>query len=300
MLLAGLQRKAVGRFAVHIHTDAHQAARHGAFKFVATGQEGGVRATGAHGHAKALRAAHHNVGAHFARRFEQRQCQQIRGHDDGPASSFVAINPLAVIPHHSVQSGVLQQHRKAIILKCLGAFANTYLDAQWRGARADNCKCLRQHLVVHVKNVASDLYRAPRQGHGLGSSRGFVQHGGVGDRHSRQIAHHGLKIHQGLHTALADLGLVRRIGGVPGGVFQNVAQNHTRCVRAVIALANEAFEHPVVRGHGTQFSQRCCLTDGRGQIHGRAAPDIGRDDACNQALARRFADGRQHVRLVLR
>jgi hypothetical protein len=66
VLLARLQRQAVGRLAMHVHAHAHQAAGHGALEVVAAGHVGGVRAARAHGHAKALRGADHDVGAHFA------------------------------------------------------------------------------------------------------------------------------------------------------------------------------------------------------------------------------------------
>ena len=81
VLLARLQREPVGGVAVRVDADAHQAARHGALEFVAAGQVG-VRAAGAHGHAEALGGAHHDVGAEFAGRHQQRQRQQVGGDDE--------------------------------------------------------------------------------------------------------------------------------------------------------------------------------------------------------------------------
>jgi hypothetical protein len=42
-----------------------------------------VRAARAHGHAEALGGADHDVGAQLARRHQQRERQQVGGHDEG-------------------------------------------------------------------------------------------------------------------------------------------------------------------------------------------------------------------------
>ncbi len=88
VLLARLQRQAVGRCAVRVDADADQPAGHRALELVAAGQVGGVRAAVAHRHAEALRRADGDVGAHLARRHEQRQRQQVGG-DDGQAAACV-------------------------------------------------------------------------------------------------------------------------------------------------------------------------------------------------------------------
>ena len=80
VLLAGLQGQPVRRLPLRIHAHAHQSARHGAFVGVAAGKKRRVWATTAHGHAKALRAAHHDVCVPLARWCEQGQRQQVAGH----------------------------------------------------------------------------------------------------------------------------------------------------------------------------------------------------------------------------
>ncbi len=60
-----------------------------------------------------------------------------------------------------------------------------------------------------------------------------------------------------------NLGLVGRVGGVPGGVFQDVAQDHAGRVGAVVALADEALEHLVFAGHGLELGQRRGFADHR-------------------------------------
>ena len=73
MLFARLQREAHRRRTRGIHRNAHKPARHQALMRIRHRHEGSMRPAIAHGHAKALRAAHHHIGAHFPRRLQQ--CQ---------------------------------------------------------------------------------------------------------------------------------------------------------------------------------------------------------------------------------
>ena len=81
VLLARLQREAVGRVAVRVDADADQAAGQRALELVAAGEVGGVRAAVAHRHAEALRVADDDVGAELAGRHQQRQREQVGGDD---------------------------------------------------------------------------------------------------------------------------------------------------------------------------------------------------------------------------
>ncbi|MNI59694.1 hypothetical protein D3C73_1148700 [compost metagenome] len=67
MLFTGLHRHAQRGVTSGIAGNTDDAARHRTFEFVTAGEEGGVWATVAHRHAKALRGAEHHVGALFAR-----------------------------------------------------------------------------------------------------------------------------------------------------------------------------------------------------------------------------------------
>ena len=90
MLLAGLQGQAQGRPALGIQRLAHQAARDLALVGLAGGEEGGMGAAKAHRHAKALAAAHGDVGAELAHRRQQHLGQGIHRHGDqqaGPMGS---------------------------------------------------------------------------------------------------------------------------------------------------------------------------------------------------------------------
>jgi hypothetical protein len=116
VLLARLQRQAVGGLAVHVHAHAHQAAGHGALEFVAAGHVGGVRAARAHGHAKALRGADHDVGAHLARGLEQRERQQVGGQDQRGALGVDDVGAHLPVGQPAAGAGVLVDGGKVVVL----------------------------------------------------------------------------------------------------------------------------------------------------------------------------------------
>ena len=303
VLLAGLQRQPVGRVAVDIDAHAHQPSGHGAFVVFAAGQVSGMRATTTHGHTKALRVADHNVSAHFARGFEQGQRQHIGGQNQRRLLAVDLVGRGLPIGQSAAAGGVLVDGGKVVVLRdCVLPFLagvdQLDRDVQRRGAGLDHGNGLRVAVASHDAHIAFGFDAAPRQRHGLSRGGGFIEHRGVRHRHAGQVADHGLEVDQRFHAPLADLSLVGRVGGVPGRVFQDVAQDHARRVGAVIALAYAAGAHLVVGGHGLEFSQRCGFGNRRRNLHGRGTADAGRDNAFDQAAPRGLADGAEHVRLI--
>ena len=303
VLLTRLQRQSVGGFAVHVHAHADQATGQGALVLVAAGHVGGVRTARAHGHAKALGGADHDVGAHLAGGFEQHQRHQVGGQNERCLLVVNQIGAELPVCQPAAATGVLVQGRKVVVLFDGGLPLVTRAhdldrDAQRRSTGLDHLNGLRVAVAAHDEHVALGLDRALGQGHGFGGSRGFVEHGRVGNRHAGQVADHGLEVHQCLHAALRNLGLVGGVGGVPGGVFQNVAQDHARRVRAVIALADVAFKQAVLLRESLEFGQSGRFGDGRGQVHGLRAGDAARHDGFNQGAARGLTDHAQHVLFV--
>jgi hypothetical protein len=305
VLLARLQREAVGGLAVRVDAHADQAARQRALERIAAGQVGGVRAAVAQRHAEALRGAADDVGVPFAGRREQRERQQVGGHAEGGVALMGVARERAQVVHVAGGGGVLREHAEEFaahhqVRQRLGHGAHLDLDAQRRGARLDDFDGLRMAVARHQEHVALALDAALGQRHGLGGGRGFVEHRGIGDGHARQVAHHRLEVEQGFHAALRNLGLVGRVGGVPGGVLQHVAQDDARRVRAVVALADEAPEHLVLRRHRLQLGQRIGLGHRRRQAHRPGAADGRGHDAVDELRPRGRADHRQHARLVRR
>src|SRR6202011_1016681 len=64
--------------------------------------------------------------------------------------------------------------------------------------------------------------------HRFGCGRRFIEHRRVGDLELSKIDNHRLKIEQRFEAALGQLGLVRRVSGVPAGIFENVPPNYRR------------------------------------------------------------------------
>ena len=67
------------------------------------------------------------------------------------------------------------------------------------------------------------LRSALGHGHRFGGGGGFIEQRGVRDVEAGEVGDHGLEVDDGFETALADLRLVGRVGGVPGGIFEDVA-----------------------------------------------------------------------------
>ena len=78
VLLPGLQCQAVGLVAAGVLGDAHHTAGHCADVDVVAGEEGGVRTAVAQRDTESLTGTDGHVNAHFTRRFQQRQCHQVR------------------------------------------------------------------------------------------------------------------------------------------------------------------------------------------------------------------------------
>ena len=70
-----------------------------------------------------------------------------------------------------------------------------------------------------------------------------------------QVGGHGLEVEQRLEAALGDLGLVGGVGGVPGGVLHDIAQDHRRGVRSVVTLPDHLHGGLVLAGNGAQLRQ---------------------------------------------
>ena len=272
---------------MRIHAHPHQPTGHAAFVVVAAGQVRGVRAAPGHRHTEALRGAQGNVGAQFTGRRDERQRQQV-GRDD--ECGLVGVDARGVFAHvvdAAVGGGHLHQHGEVVatgdqLVPRLGRIGECHLQPQRRGAGLDDVDHLRVAVGGDHEGVALALHAALGQRHGFGRGGGFVEHAGVGNRHARQVADHGLEVDECFHAALADLGLVRRVGGVPGRVLQDVAQDDTGRVGAVVALADEALKHLVLRRQHFHFGQRLRFAQRRGQCHRPGAHDAARHYCVDQ------------------
>ncbi len=137
---------------------------------------------------------------------------------------------------------ILRQHAEVVAgLHQLRREAHLDLDAERLGARADHLDRLRMAVAGDDEDVALALRRL-RLASVIASAAAvrLVEQRGVGDLHAGEIRDHRLEVDQRFHPALRDLGLVRRVGGVPGGVLEDVAQDDLGRHGAVVALTDEA------------------------------------------------------------
>jgi hypothetical protein len=152
------------------------------------------------------------------------------------------------------------------------------LDPQRLRAGLQHRPGLRQHVGVHEEDGVLGRLRGPaQQGHGLGGGGGLVEQARVGDVETGQVRDQRLEGQQRLEPALADLGLVGRVGGVPGGVLEHVAPHHGRGDRAVVAEADHRLDDGVAGGDAPQRRQGVLLVEGRREVE-RLRHTDGRGD----------------------
>jgi len=133
-----------------------------------------------------------------------------------------------------------------------------------------------------------------KHGHGLGGGGRFIEKRGVGDGQAGEIGNHGLKIEQRLETALGDLGLIRRVGGVPAGVLEDVALDDRGRGGVVVAEPDEGAEDLVLVHDGAQRLVRGALAPGGGKVKQAAQAEGGRNDGVGELVERLVAEQVQH------
>ena len=117
-----------------------------------------MRTASAHGHAKALRVAHHDVSAHFARRFEQRQRQQIRGQYQSSAFGMHHVSVVLPVLQPAGAAGVLVDGGEVVVLgqrlvPSLWRVRHFHRNTQRRGAGLNNGNGLRMAVATHNESV---------------------------------------------------------------------------------------------------------------------------------------------------
>ena len=299
VLLARLQCEAVRRPAVGVDGDPDQAAGHRTLEVVARCEIGRMRPAAAHRHAETLRRSDDHVGAPLARWREKRQREEIGGDDDVPAGRVHRRRERAKVAHVAVRAGILEQDRKRPRIGRVGRGSGHDVDPERRRARAHDVDRLGEDVGGYEEPVASAVAEAVAQRHRLGRSSRFVEHRRVGDRHPRHVADHRLEIDECLEPSLRNLGLVRRIGGVPRWIFQHVAQDHAGGVRAVVPLADERLQYPVLRRDRPDARERGRLGQRRRQRERRLRPDRRGNDRVHQRGARTITQDLEHRGLVI-
>jgi hypothetical protein len=180
------------------------------------------------------------------------------------------------VPDLAGGARVLEQHPEARLrVEVDGGVADDHLDPERFGPGRHHGDGLGVAPGVDEERSAGVLGRPAAQGHGLGRGRGLVEHRRVGHVGAGEVGHHGLEVQQRLEPALADLGLVGRVGRVPGRVLEHVAADHRGRVGAVVAHADQRGAHLVGGGQLPEPPDHRGLAGGHREVEGFRRADGG-------------------------
>ncbi|CAH0326441.1 hypothetical protein SRABI128_05338 [Microbacterium sp. Bi128] len=298
VLLAGLQGQAVGRDTGVVLGDADDAAGERAFHALAHRHVRGVRAAEEQRHAQALGGADGDVRPLLARRGDQGQGKQIRRHGDQCAAFFGLRDHAGLVPHPAGDARLLEDETVDVAVgQTGGEVSDLHLEAQRLRSAPDDGNGLREAVGVEDGlGPGSGLVfvGAAHEKHGLGNRGGLVQEGRIGDRERGEVLDHGLEVQQRLEASLGDFRLVRGVGGVPGGGFEDVAADHRRGDGVVVALADHLHGRLVLVGELAQFGQHLDFAEGAVQGEGLFLADGIGDRVVNEAINAVVADGLEH------
>ncbi len=198
----------------------------------------GVRAAVEERDAEALGGADHDVGTHRAGRLEQRQREQVGGHDGEGVALVGGLDQRPRVEDAAGGAGVLHQQPGQLtrLAGSPSARSATTTSMPIASARVRTTSIVCGSASASTTNGPRRLaVGAPYERHRLGGRGPLVEQRGVGGRQAGEVADDGLEVDQGLEAALGDLGLVGRVGGVPARVLEHVAPDHGRGDRGVVA-----------------------------------------------------------------
>ena len=275
--------------------------RQAPLELVAGGDVGGVRSAEAHRHAEALGRADGDVRPHLTRRPQQNERQRVGRHHRERSGAVHALDQRLVVVDRAGGGRVLEQHAEHRAVGLEGAMvAGHHLDAERPGARLHHLERLRMAAVVDEEPRAGAARRGQADRHRLGGRGPLVEQRRVGHRQTGEVGDHGLEVDERLEAALRDLGLVRRVGGVPGGVLQHVALDHPRHHARVVAHAQARAQHHVPARDHAQLFERFVLAHTFADRDLAAHPDRGGNGLLHQRVQRREAEHLEHLLDLLR
>ena len=205
------------------------------------------------------------------------------------------LTELVGILHHSAE--------EALVGHKFGSLAGDDLDTARGRIGAHHVERLGEDAFVdkdfaHIGLDGGAATAVVEHNHTFAASSGFVEKRCVGQRHLGHVGHHGLIGHQGLKSTLADLGLVRRIGGIPAGVFKHVALDDGRGNGVVVTHTDIALEELVFLGQATAAVQKLVFVDTISDGHGFVETDRGGHSLVDQFIHGVDTDGFQHFFFV--
>ena len=239
VLLACLQREPQRAPALGVNRHANQAARQRTFVRVSARDVSGMRSPVSERNSEALRRTDDEVRAHCTRRLQQHQCKEVCGHRNEAAFVVHACDQHGVVDHGPTAAWVREQHAEdARTGNVLRWIPDDHLDVKRFRATLHDCDGLGVTIGIEEEDVAA-LGREPAtHGHGLGRGGRFVEQGRIRQVHAGEVGHHRLEVEERLESTLGDLGLIRRVRGVPRRVLQHVAADHARSDGVRVAHAD--------------------------------------------------------------
>lgn len=195
---------------------------------------------------------------------------------------------------------VLQQGAEHRVGGKIVRLVDDQFETERLGAGAQHRNGLRMAMRIDEEPVAPGLRHPPGQGHGLGGGGGFVEQRGAGQVESGEVDGQLLEIQQRFQAALGDFRLVGRIGGVPAGILQHVAEDHRRRHGAVVAHADQAGPALVEPGVAAQARQGGLFVERGGQFQRPVEADRRRHRLHDQFGASGNSEEIQHGLLFRR
>ena len=178
MLLTGPERQAQGGASAGILRDTHQAPRHGSFERISSRKISRMRTTKTQRDSKALSATNGNIGAPFARSFQQRQCEQVCSEYHQSPCLVGCPDQLRIISHLARAPWVLNQDTEYLgPERGLAPITHHDLQAQRLGPCPHQIDILRMAVRSDPERVAIGirLFDTTAQGHRLRACCGLVQ-----------------------------------------------------------------------------------------------------------------------------
>ena len=301
VLLARLERHSQRFFARSVNRNADDAPGQEAPVLVLGGHVPGVRPAEAHGDSEALGAAHGNVGAPRGRLLQKRKAQDVAGGGEEDLPAVELPGKIGVAGHVAVGRRVLHDGAKALFARLICSEApHNDAHANRGSARAHDVERLRENIFVHKYLVFLLLHGFARPQlqhhvHGFGGGGGFVEQRAAAHRQTGEAAYRRLEVEQGLQAPLRNFGLIGRVGGVPRGVFQNVALDDGGQVRTVVPHANQRAQRLVFGGKRFNVLQVFVLACGGAQPERLRQANVCRNNLIYQLLKALYANGGKHV-----
>ncbi len=296
VLLAGLQCEAQcgTPFGVDAHPD--DAAWHRASGAFVGGEEPGMRTAEPHRHAESLSRTDGDVGAELSGRNGQQTRQRIGG-DHRDSTEFVdLVDGVGPVEHASRRCRQTEQRPEQSVAGSDGLHvADHEFDAHRLGARSQDGDRLGVGVVVYHESIRRRLRLASCHRHRLGGGRRLVEQRRIGDVEPCELGDQRLEIQQCFEPALADLGLVRRVGGVPGRILEHVAGDHRGSDGAGVSHADQA-RHPMVpTGDPPEAFEGIGLGDAGSEPERHVGADRVRHRLREQVVDRIDAEHPQHL-----